>query len=211
MTIKFEDPSAKSHWDSVYKRFPGNKVSWYQKNPTISLNIIEKISIAKNAPILDAGCGTSSLVDQLLLRGYSNITLLDISSEALSLSRQRLGPESHRIKWHQGDVTLDSLPEDYILWHDRAVFHFLVYQADRQSYVSNLKRALKKDGHLVMATFALSGPIQCSGLKTVQYNSEKLGEELGPNFQLVETIDECHAAPSGANQLFSYFHFVKQK
>ena len=202
---------AKKHWEELYHSTSPGKVSWYQENPATSLDFIEKTGLPKEAPILDVGSGASTLVDQLLLRGYLNLALLDVSTKALLLTRQRLGGKATDVAWHHGDVTRYSLPEQYSLWHDRAVFHFLVDPSDRRAYVTSLRQGLRPQGHLILATFAVGGPTRCSGLDVTQYDTQKITTELGQDFRLIETLEELHQTPAGVEQLFSYFWFTRDR
>jgi len=202
---------AKNHWEELYHSTSPGKVSWYQENPAISLDFIEKTGLPKEAPILDVGSGASTLVDQLLLRGYRNLALLDVSTKALLLTRQRLGGKATGVAWHHGDVTRYSLPEQYSLWHDRAAFHFLVDPSDRRAYVTSLRQGLRPQGHLILATFAVGGPTKCSGLDVAQYDTQKITTELGQNFRLIESLEELHQTPAGVEQLFSYFWFTRDR
>ena len=202
---------AKNHWEELYHSTSPGKVSWYQENPATSLGFIEKTGLPKEAPILDVGSGASTLVDQLLLRGYRNLALLDVSTKALLLTRQRLGGKATDVAWHHGDVTRYSLPEQYSLWHDRAAFHFLVDPSDRRAYVTSLRQGLRPQGHLILATFAVGGPTRCSGLDVTQYDTQKITTELGQDFRLIETLEELHQTPAGVEQLFSYFWFTRDQ
>ena len=202
---------AKNHWEELYHSTSPGKVSWYQENPATSLDFIEKTGLPKEAPILDVGSGASTLVDQLLLRGYRNLALLDVSTRALMLTRQRLGGKATDVAWHHGDVTRYSLPEQYSLWHDRAAFHFLVDPSDRRAYVTSLRQGLRPQGHLILATFAVGGPTRCSGLDVTQYDTQKITTELGQDFRLIETLEELHQTPAGVEQLFSYFWFTRDR
>ena len=202
---------AKNHWEELYHSTSPGKVSWYQENPATSLDFIEKTGLPKEAPILDVGYGASTLVGQLLLRGYRNLALLDVSTKALLLTRQRLGGKATDVAWHHGDVTRYSLPEQYSLWHDRAAFHFLVDPSDRRAYITSLRQGLRPQGHLILATFAVGGPTKCSGLDVAQYDTQKITTELGQDFRLIETLEELHQTPAGVEQLFSYFWFTRDR
>ena len=202
---------AKKHWEDLYHSTSPGKVSWYQENPATSLDFIEKTGLPKEAPILDVGSGASTLVDQLLLRGYRNLALLDVSTKALLLTRQRLGGKASDVAWHHGDVTRYSLPKQYSLWHDRAAFHFLVDPSDRRAYVTSLRQGLRPQGHLILATFAVGGPTRCSGLDVAQYDTQKITTELGQDFRLIESLEELHQTPAGVEQLFSYFWFTRDR
>lgn len=160
-----------------------------------------------DAPVIDIGGGASTLVDRLCERGYTNVSVLDLSAAALAHSKHRLAQEGDRVHWYEEDVIRFRPPQRYAVWHDRAVFHFLTSRADREAYVGVLKQALEPGGHLVMLTFAIDGPVRCSGLDIVQYDAEKLSAELGADFELAETGLEVHLTPSGGQQKFAYFRF----
>ena len=197
------------HWEQVYNTKTCFEVSWYQPHATLSHHLIEKTGLPTTAAVLDIGSGTSTLVDQLLLSGYDNLAVLDTSAHALSLVRKRLGTNATKLKWHHGDITTYSFSHPVDLWHDRAAFHFLVDPSDRQSYLSRLNETLVPQGHLILATFAVGGPNKCSGLDVVLYDAAKISATLGESFRLVETINETHRTPTGAEQLFVYFRFIR--
>ena len=159
------------------------------------------------AGIIDVGGGTSSLVDELLAAGGSNLAVLDISSIAIEQTRYRLRSDADRVEWYTTDVTEFDPPRQFGLWHDRAVFHFLTDAGDRTSYRQSLLKAVKPDGYVIVATFALDGPKRCSGLDVVRYSPESLGSELVQQFELIESRPEIHRTPSGGEQKFVYCLF----
>ncbi len=199
---------SKEHWEKVYREKSPLAVSWYQLEPHLSLALIDKTAVPLDAPVIDIGGGASTLVDRLCERGYTNVSVLDLSAAALAHSKHRLAQAGARVHWYEEDVIRFRPPQRYALWHDRAVFHFLTKGADREAYVDVLKQALAPGGHLVMLTFALDGPARCSGLDIVQYDAEKLSAELGAEFVLLETGREAHLTPSGNQQNFAYFRFI---
>ena len=143
------------HWANIYQTKALDNVSWYQTRPDVSLNLIQQTGIGLDEAIIDVGAGASTLVDYLVEAGYQNITLLDISADALAITRARLGAAGERIHWLTGDITAVELPrEGYAVWHDRAVFHFLTDPSLQQRYVEQVRRALKPGGQVVIATFA---------------------------------------------------------
>jgi len=200
----------KQHWEQVYTDKSPLDVSWYQQEPTISQRLIQDSVSDRNQPVLDVGGGASVLVDRLQERGFTNLSVLDISANALEHAKQRLGQASDQIEWYACDVTEFSPPHQYACWHDRAVFHFLTDADDRQKYVQRLNDALQLEGYLVLAAFAIGGPTMCSGLDIVQYSAEKLGQELGDNFKFLEEVDEVHITPAQKEQLFCYYRFVRK-
>ena len=197
------------HWEKIYSEKSPLEVSWYQKQPALSLKLIEHCQLAGTQPIIDVGGGASVLVDTLLAHGYEHLAVLDISAAALDVAKQRLGNKADSVEWFACDITEFVAPHPFALWHDRAVFHFLTEAADRQKYVSALKTALPTGSHLILAAFAIGGPTMCSGLNIVQYDAAKLCQELGDAFELVEQDGETHRTPSGGEQLFNYFRFVR--
>ncbi|MET0029376.1 MAG: class I SAM-dependent methyltransferase [Candidatus Thiodiazotropha sp.] len=200
----------KQHWENIYRNRSPEEVSWYQANPQPSLALIKSSGVDPAAPIIDIGGGASRLIDQLLLNGYTDLSVLDISATALSHARQRLGKDSPRVEWIESDITRFEPQRGYALWHDRAVFHFLTGAADRERYAAALRQALPSGGQLILASFAIGGPTQCSGLDVVQYDSEKLLDALGAGFELIETHNDDHLTPARAIQAFQYFRLVKR-
>ncbi|MCU7914540.1 MAG: class I SAM-dependent methyltransferase [Candidatus Thiodiazotropha sp. (ex Gloverina cf. vestifex)] len=200
----------KSHWENIYQGKASNDVSWYQKEPILSLDLIRVTRIVKDEPIIDAGGGASLLVDYLCRGGYTNLSVLDISGKALASTKERLAELSSQITWHEADITNFVAPQTYSVWHDRAVFHFLTESVDRRKYIEVLNRSLKPGGHLIIAAFAVGGPEKCSGLDIVQYDVDKISRELGKGFQLQEVRDEIHMTPADKEQKFIYFRFTRQ-
>ena len=200
----------KSHWNNIYGGKSPLTVSWYQKTPALSLQLIRNTGLGLDAPLIDVGGGTSSLVDFLCKQGYSNISVLDISAKALEHTRERLTDKACGVELYEDDITRFDPPHVFSLWHDRAVFHFLTDKSDRRNYVNVLKRTLTPGGHLIVAAFAINGPTKCSGLDIVQYDADKLVAELGDDFDLVEEKSEKHLTPANMEQNFAYFRFVRQ-
>lgn len=195
----------KAHWQQVYQQRTPQAVSWYQPVPRLSLELIERAGVALTDAIIDVGGGASRLVDHLLRLGYTNLTVLDLSGAALGHARDRLGEAADQVQWIESDVTTFAPPQRYQVWHDRAVFHFLTQAVDRERYLQTLRAALAPGAQVVMATFAVGGPLQCSGLDVVQYDEDKLMATVGNGFQLLETVSELHQTPWGGEQAFCYF------
>ena len=195
----------REHWDALYGQKRPEQVSWYQPHLERSLRFIDAANLARDAAIIDVGGGTSTLVDDLLARGYLNITVLDISSKAIQAARARLGAAAHKVQWTAADVTHADLPSaGYDFWHDRAVFHFLREGADRERYVAAVRRSVKPGGHVLVATFGPQGPERCSGLEVVRYSPDQLHAEFGDEFQKVGALTEVHTTPWGSEQQFIY-------
>ena len=199
------------HWDRVYGSKDTEDLTWYQPHAEVSLQLIRQSGVGKNAAIIDVGGGASTLVDDLLDAGYTDLTVLDVSATALAATRARLGEAASRVNWIEADITSIELPEQaFDLWHDRALFHFLTDAKDRAAYVTAMARSVKTGGEVVLATFAKSGPDKCSGLPVVRYSPESLEAELGEEFVLLEHLTEDHRTPGGATQPFLYCFFRKQ-
>ena len=197
----------KKHWGDVYQDKTPSELSWYQKEPKLSLELIRSTNAASNDAIIDIGAGTSVLVDYLKKEHYTNLTVLDISENAITIAKKRLGKSAKSINWIVSDITKFDVFQKFSLWHDRALFHFLTDPSDRGIYVKALINAIRPEGHLIIATFAIGGPKKCSGLEIVQYDSEKMIAELGDNFKLVEERKEVHITPANKEQKFNFFLF----
>ncbi|OGS91438.1 MAG: methyltransferase [Gallionellales bacterium GWA2_60_18] len=195
----------KSHWENVYATKATDAVSWFQPHAELSLDLIKATGAGRDAGIIDVGGGASTLVDDLLAEGYSDLTVLDLSAAALEAARTRLGARENRVRWIEGDITEVELPDNrYDIWHDRAVFHFLTAPEQREAYVRTVFRAVKPGGHVIVATFAEDGPLQCSGLPVMRYRADELHDEFGEAFTLLEHRKEAHHTPSGMVQQFVY-------
>jgi SAM-dependent methyltransferase len=202
-------PEWQAYWDHIYADRDPAEVSWYQAHPEHSLSLINDTAIGSTARIIDVGGGASTLVDHLLGAGYRNLTVLDIAAIPIERARQRLGERAKQVNWLVGDITNYSTPQPFDIWHDRAVFHFLTSQQDRARYVESMLNALTPNGQVIIATFADSGPCQCSGLEVVRYNPAMLSNTLGPRLHLVETFTEEHHTPDGGVQEFIYCRFSR--
>lgn len=201
----------KSHWNSVYASKKPGEVSWYQAHLEKSLELINAAGVDKSAAIIDLGGGASTLVDDLLASSFTNLTILDISAAAIKTAQARLGKRAGEVTWLEADATRIRLPENsYDVWHDRAVFHFLVDADDRRRYVSAVNRAVKPGGHIIVATFGPHGPLKCSGLDIARYSPEQLHGEFGPGYELVRSITEDHVTPAGKHQEFIYCYCRKR-
>ena len=201
---------AKEHWENVYSTKSTTSVSWFQEHARTSLDLIHTSGVAREAAILDVGGGASTLVDDLLLDGYTNLSVLDLSSAALAAAAQRIGPAAGKVNWIVADITRADLPKEHFdLWHDRAVFHFLTTSEARSAYVKTVLHAVKPGGHVIIATFAEDGPSQCSGLPVMRYRAEELHAEFGASFTLLQHLKEAHHTPAGNIQQFVYCYFRK--
>ncbi len=204
--------TSKAHWEEVYATKSPTAVSWFQPHAALSLQLIEQTGVPKDAGIIDVGGGASTLVDDLLDAGYSNLTVLDLSDAALAASRARLASRADAVHWLVGDITQITLPEQaYAVWHDRAVFHFLTTEPQRDAYVAAVMRAVKPGGHVIVATFAEDGPEKCSGLPVARYSAQGLHAQFGNPFTLLRQQREEHHTPFGTVQQFIYCLCRKEK
>lgn len=199
-----------THWQNVYATKGEAEVSWFQASPTISLDMIRAARPDHDAAIIDIGGGASRLVDALLRDGYRDITVLDLSANALDTAKKRIGAAASTVDWIVADATAWRPMKTYDVWHDRAAFHFLTDPHDRAAYVERLRWAVKPEGHVIIATFAPDGPETCSGLPVQRHDSPSLAAELGPDFELVETRSETHHTPWNSTQAFQFSRFRKR-
>lgn len=198
-------PSTQNHWEKVYRTKAPDTVSWYRAHLERSLELVGRVAPDRSAAIIDVGGGESTLVDDLLTKGYWNITVLDISPKAIEFSRKRIGEPARHVTWLTADITQAALPpKHYDVWHDRAVFHFLTAADQRAAYVQQVSEAMKPGGHVIVATFGPEGPEKCSGLNVVRYDADSLNEEFGAHFRLMESATELHQTPFGTTQQFLY-------
>lgn len=203
MTHQSTDRQA--HWQRVYETRDPEAVSWFRPRLDVSLELLERAGLAPDTRLIDVGGGASTLVDDLLARGLRDITVLDISAEALAVSRQRLAARANRATWLATDVLDARLPASaFDIWHDRAVSHFLTDDADLARYAQQAARAVRTAGHAVIGGFAPDGPERCSGLPVARRSAQDIAAMLRPDFELLDERRERHVTPVGAEQLFAY-------
>lgn len=195
----------RAHWECVYAAKRPDQVSWFQAEARLSLDLITRFAPPPAASVVDVGGGASRLVDGLLVRGYRELHVLDLSASALEAAQARLGTAGDLVRWTVGDV-LDAefAAQSVDVWHDRAVFHFLTDPADRARYVEQVRHAVRPDGLVLVASFAEDGPLKCSGLEVVRYSPEALHHEFGDDFVVLESHREEHRTPWDAVQQFTY-------
>jgi len=202
--------STKHHWENIFSNKTSDQMSWTQSSAARSLELINLSGISPDSSIVDIGSGMSVLVGQLFDAGFNDITVLDISSAAISKAKEMLGQRGAKAKWLVSNILEAQFEKSsFDLWHDRAVFHFLTKKEQRTNYIDKLKTALKPAAHVVLSTFSLSGPEKCSGLEVCRYSPESLQSELGSDFKLVKSLTETHNTPAGKPQNFVYCLFKK--
>jgi trans-aconitate methyltransferase len=194
------------HWNGIYRTKAPGEVSWYERAATTSLAMIDAAGVGHADPIVDVGAGASVLVDGLLAKGFSDVTLLDVSEAALAITKARVGD---RARYVASDVTTWKPDRAYALWHDRAVFHFLTDDESRARYRATLGAALQPGGRAIIATFAEDGPERCSGLAVRRHSPAELAAAFAPLLETVESRRVVHVTPWGAKQRFVYARFVR--
>ena len=165
-----------AHWENLYATKSETEVSWFEETPAQSIQLLELVGAQPTSAIIDIGGGASRLVDNLLAKGFENITVLDLSAAALNSARAQLGNKTDAVKWIVADVTEWRPTETYDIWHDRAAFHFLTHEREQRAYVQRLKQTLKLGGYVIIGTFALDGPERCSGLPVARHSAESLSD-----------------------------------
>jgi uncharacterized UPF0146 family protein len=202
--------SQKEHWENVFATKQETEVSWYQPSPKPSLDFISKLNIPKEAKIIEVGGGDSYLVDALLEQGFTNITLLDISEQAIDRIKNRLGAKAKEVTFIVSDI-LDFNPSvTYDLWHDRASFHFQTEPHQIEKYANIVAKAMAVNGNMIIGTFSENGPKKCSGLDITQYSEATMKAVFETNFQFLNSITEDHATPFNTIQNFIFCNFTKK-
>ena len=191
------------HWNDRYRTVGAESVSWYEPTPRLSLAMLELAGVDATTSVLDIGGGASSLARRLVDRGIEDVTVLDVSAEALDIARSALA-DPDAVTWVTTDITEWEPTRTWNVWHDRAVFHFLTQPEQRAHYRDALARGLGPDGVVCMATFAEDGPLQCSGLDVARYSPDALLAELDTDLQPIATGRYLHTTPGGAVQPFSW-------
>jgi SAM-dependent methyltransferase len=204
-----EVDSPKRHWERAWTAKAPDEVSWFERTPTASLELIELADVPRDAAILDVGGGASHLAGELQRRGYTDLTVADVSAAALEAARAELGPEADAIEWVEADVRHHDFGRAFALWHDRALLHFMVDPLDRVAYVRTLERSLRPGGFALLATFGPDGPTQCSGLEVRRYAVGDLAALLGSEYEPIENRLVVHTTPAGREQQFQYALFQR--
>jgi SAM-dependent methyltransferase len=197
----------KEHWENIYSTKGMREVSWFQETPQTSLDLIKKLNLKNDAKIIDVGGGDGFFVDELLKLGYTNITVLDVSKNAINRAKERLGEDSNKVKWIVSDITEFVPTEKYDVWHDRAVFHFLTEKKDIAKYKSLVNKSINE--YFVLATFSDEGPNKCSGLEICKYSELDLQKQFEEAFNVVNSFKENHNTPFETTQNFTFSVFQK--
>lgn len=202
------EKSLKSHWETVFTTKQPHEVSWTQDVPKTSIDLIKSYELPKSAKIIDIGGGDSKLVDFLLEEGYKNISVLDISANALERAKARLGDKAKMISWIVSDINDFKPEEKYDVWHDRAAFHFLTTSEEISHYIETANNAISS--FMTIGTFSENGPTKCSGLEIKQYSESELTNTLAQNFSKIKCFHENHVTPFNTEQNFLFCSFKKK-
>ena len=195
--------STTDHWENVYGTKDSADVSWFEPEPTMSLAMIDRVA-GPGDSVIDIGAGASFLVDRLVARGHTDVTVLDVSSRALDAVRGRFAGAGVEPGFVVADVTMWRPARTWDLWHDRAVFHFMVTPEMRAGYARAMSAAVRPSGHAIVATFAPDGPEQCSGITVARYGADELAAEFSDAFDPVDSARDVHTTPWGAQQQFTW-------
>lgn len=201
--------NTKEHWEDVWTRKNSNEVSWYQKEPKTSIDLILSTNPRKDSKIIDVGGGDSILSDRLLEHGFTNVTVLDISAKALKRAKERLGQKADKVKWLECDIREFDLEDKFDIWHDRALLHFLTSEEDVSKYVELVQKHVKNGGHVIVSSFSTKGPMMCSGLDTKQHSEESMKKIFSNGFEHIKSFEEKHLTPHKTSQMFVYNVFRK--
>ncbi len=200
----------KEYWENIFRSKSEKEVSWFQEYPKTSMEFIELFKLPVTANIIDIGGGESHFVDALLEKGYQNIWVLDISSNAIEKAKQRLGARASKVHWVVSDVTDFEPPIQFDFWHDRAAFHFITTEDSIYKYVSIAEDAIKKDGYLILGTFSEKGPKKCSGLEIKQYSEASMSARFEIAFDRIKCIEVNHTTPFNTIQNFVFCSFKRK-
>jgi SAM-dependent methyltransferase len=203
--VDMNNPVLVDHWQAIYRDKSEAQTSWVRARLDQSLHLIDALHLPVTTPVIDVGGGRSTLADDLIACGFTDVTVLDIAESALAAMRARLGADAARMHWLTADATEAVLPATHFgLWHDRGAFHFLVDEVARKRYVAQAAGSVRAGGHAIIATFATDGPERCSSLPVRRYDADALAAEFEPAFERVAVAREEHLTPWGATQPFTY-------
>ena len=200
----------KEHWEKIFETKAENEMSWFQHYPKTSVEFFELFNLSLDANIIDVGGGDSHLVDVFIEKGYKNIYVLDISTNALLRAKKRLGDNANKVNWIVSDVVDFKPPVKFDFWHDRAAFHFLTTEEKINKYVNIAENAINKNGYLILGTFSENGPKKCSGLEIKQYSETSMSNRFEKSFDRIKCILEEHQTPFNTTQNFLFCSFRKR-
>ena len=196
------------HWDTAYQGRATADVSWYEPTAKVSLELIASLRLPLDAPVIDIGGGESSLASELVARGHTDVSVLDVSAVALSKVQAQLGTAVSCLR----DNVLKWKPERrYELWHDRAVLHFFTEDRDCLAYLRAVDAGVSPGGFVVLGEFGPDGPARCSGLPVRRYSPGDLRELFGDGYELLKERNVAHITPRGTEQQFTWVALQRRK
>ena len=211
MTSNFnssEKYNYEKHWNNAYQKTPIHDLGWYEENSKPTLELLDICNLSSDAVIFNAGVGATTLINDLLNLGYSNIIVNDIAASALTELQEGLNGNKHsNIQFVLDDLTN---PSELLnlkkvdLWNDRAVLHFFTEKWQQEAYFELLKKLVKKDGYVILAQFSIEGAKKCCGLDVFNYNEPMLQAQLGEEFKLIKSFDYVYTQPSGNTRDYIY-------
>lgn len=199
----------KKHWETVFETKAENEVSWYQENPQSSIDFIIENQANFDAKIIDIGGGDSYFIDKLIDLGYKNLTLLDISENAINRAKKRLGSKGNFVNFIINDILDFKSETPYEYWHDRASFHFLINENQIQKYAEIVSKSIAENGKMLIGTFNENGPKKCSGLEITQYSEQSMNAIFEKDFELISSKNSEHKTPFDTIQNFIFCQFRK--
>lgn len=202
----------KKHWNEAYLHNKTENLGWYEKKSEQTLTLIKQSKLPKDATILNVGAGSSTLIDNLLEEGFTNIIANDISEEALKSLKKRVG-KNDKVNFIVDDLLhplkLHAL-KNIDLWNDRAVLHFFLKQQEIKAYFNLLKKVLNPEGFVIISVFSKNGAERCCGLKLKRYDLQMLQNELGTDFQLINSFNYTFTNPFGGERPYIYALFQRK-
>ena len=213
--MRFKDKIMKTnckHWDAIFSGTEDQDLGWYEKNASQTLKLLKLVPGLKKARVFIPGAGTSVLIEELLLK-CAEITVNDISAEALSRVKKRVNDKKGKIDFLCRDISRPlprTLPKADI-WIDRAVLHFLRDKDAINGYFRNVRSFLKPCGYAIFLEFSKTGASKCAGLPLHRYSVAELSKKLGPSFELISHFDYTFINPNGDPRPYIYTLFRKIK
>jgi len=204
-----DQAQAAAHWDAAWARGDDTQ-SWSEKYPGMSLRMLDAAEVSAADALIDVGGGASPLIRALLDRGFGDLTVLDISAAGMRYARDRLGSRAGQVHWVTADVLSWHPQRRYQAWHDRAAFHFLTTDEDRQRYLHTLDAATAPGAIVVVGCFAPDGPPRCSGLPVARYSPAQLARQIGAKWLVISQDREEHITPAGTIQPFTWIALRRQ-
>lgn len=202
--------NTQTHWENVFQTKDTSRVSWFQEKPELSLNLIKQYADSKSVSVIDVGGGDSRLPDFLIHDGFENISVLDISGDAIAASKERLRANETKANWIVSDILNFKQDMEFDIWHDRAVFHFLVDHKSQLKYKEKMLSNISSHGYAIIGGFSKNSDAkQCSGLRVCQHDRESIFKIFGPEFMMVDDFEQVHHTPSGSEQNF-YWSILKK-